>query len=121
MKKIVKLTESDLHRLIKESVKVIINESYNDDDLHMFNYMDAMSDRESESMSIKDIISELQENGYNVEEYVETLQPANWTDILYGAQELGFDMEEVKQILVDKLKADISWIEQSIDTIQNFQ
>ena len=44
-KKLIRLTESDLHRIVKRSVNKVLRESYNDDDVYMSNYRDAMSDR----------------------------------------------------------------------------
>ena len=43
-KKIIRLTESDIHQIVKETIKNILKESYNDDDAYMSNYNDAMSD-----------------------------------------------------------------------------
>lgn len=45
----VKLTESKLKQIVAESVRKVLRESYNDDDVHMYNYRDAMSDRHEKS------------------------------------------------------------------------
>ena len=44
MKKLVRLTESDLHRIVKKSVKRELKEGFEDYDVFMHNYNDAMSD-----------------------------------------------------------------------------
>lgn len=45
----IKINESQLKRIISESVKKVLRESYNDDDVYMYNYRDAMSDRHGKS------------------------------------------------------------------------
>lgn len=44
MKRTIKLKESELKRMISESVRRVLKESLTDDDAFMYNYRDAMSD-----------------------------------------------------------------------------
>lgn len=53
MKQVIRLTESDLHRVIKESIKEVMNESYNE--YGVWNLIDKLK----EVMSVEDILNRL--------------------------------------------------------------
>lgn len=117
-KQAIKLTDGDLHRIIKESVNKVLKESYNDDDTHMSNYLDAMSDRH-ESMSVNSILSDLKyEEGIDLGECPDTWQPANWSDVLQYATEYGYDSDMVKKCILEHLNSVIEMTKQSIESVK---
>ena len=119
-KQVIKITEGYLHRIIKESVNNILKESYNDDDAYMYNYNDAMSDR-YESISVNSILSDLKSEGVDLGESPYVWGPANWEDVLQEATELGYNSEEVRECILDKLNSDIGWIQKSIAAVKNWR
>ena len=120
-KQLVRLTESDLRKIIKESVKNILKESYNDDDTYMSNYRDAMSDK-YEDLSVDSILSDLKNEGnIDLGEQPYSWMPANWEDVLQYATEFGYNPEEVKECILNKLNLDIKVIQQSIEAVKNWK
>lgn len=119
-KQVIKITEGYLHRIIKESVNNILKESYNDDDAYMYNYNDAMSDK-YESISVNSILSDLKSEGVDLGESPHVWAPANWEDVLQEATELGYNSEEVRECILNKLNSDIDWIQKSIAAVKNWR
>ena len=120
-KQLVRLTESDLRRIIKESVKNVLKESYSDDDTYMSNYRDAMSDK-YEDLSVSSILNDLKnEDNIDLGEEPHTWMPANWEDVLQYATEFGYNLEEVKECILNKLNLDIKVIQQSIEAVKNWK
>ncbi len=119
-KKTIRLTESDLKNIIKESVKNVLKESYNDD-MHMYNYKDAMSDK-YEDLSVESIVDDLKyENGVDLGECPYIWEPANWENVLQYATESGYNPEEVRECILEKLNLDIKMTQQSIETVKNWR
>ena len=99
-KKLIRLTESDLHKIVKRSVNKVLRESYNDDDVYMSNYRDAMSDRE-DTYTIDDLFRELKEEGYDFLEdsHPNAWLPGNWMQVMQVAEELGYP-EDIKELII---------------------
>ena len=120
-KQVIKLTERDLHRIIKKTANKVLKESYNDDDAHISNYNDAMSDR-YESLSVDSILSDLRNEGnIDLGECPDVWEPSNWEDVLQYATELGYDSDEVRGCILKHLNSDIKFIQQSIEAVKNWR
>lgn len=121
MKQKMILKETDLQRMIKESVKQVLRESYNDDDAYMYNYNDAMSDR-YEDLSVDSIVGDLKhEGGVDLGKCPHIWAPANWEDVLQYATEFGYKLEDVRECILKELKSEIIWIQKSIDAVKNWK
>lgn len=119
-KKLVRLTEGDLHRIIKKSVKNVLKESYNDD-MHMHNYKDSMSDR-YEDLSVDSIVADLKyEEGVDLGECPYIWESANWENVLQYATEFGYNPEEVRECILKELNLDIKMTQQSIEAVKNWR
>ena len=120
-KKLIRLTESDLHRIVKRSVNKVLRESYNDDDVYMSNYRDAMSDRE-ESYTIDDLFRELKEEGYDFLKfsYPDAWQPGNWMQVMQVAEKLGYP-EDIKELIIHEIERNISFEQQNLDCVKNYK
>ena len=102
-------------------MKNILKESYNDDDTYMSNYRDAMSDK-YEDLSVDSILSDLKNEGnIDLGEQPYSWMPANWEDVLQYATEFGYNPEEVKECILNKLNLDIKVIQQSIEAVKNWK
>lgn len=119
-KKLIRLTESDLHEIIKQSVSKILKESYNDDDVYMSNYSDAMSDK-YESMSVNSILDDIKNEGVDLGDCPGTWMPANWEDVLEEATKIGYDSEMVRKTILEHLNLDIKCAQQSIAAIKRWR
>ena len=121
MRQRIRLTEGDLHRIVKRSVNKVLRESYNDDDVYMSNYRDAMSDRE-ESYTIDDLFRELKEEGYDFLEdsYINAWEPGNWMEVMQVAEELGYP-EDIKELIIHKIELNIRFEQQNLDYVKNYK
>lgn len=120
-KKLIRLTESDLHKIVKRSVNKVLRESYNDDDVYMSNYRDAMSDRE-ESYTIDDLFRELKEEGYDFLKYSypDAWQPGNWMQVMQVAEKLGYP-EDIKELIIHEIELNISFEQKNLDYVKNYK
>ena len=120
-KKLIRLTESDLHKIVKRSVNKVLRESYNDDDVYMSNYRDAMSDRE-ESYTIDDLFRELKEEGYDFLKYSypDAWQPGNWMEVMQVAEKLGYP-EDIKELIIHEIELNISFEQKNLDYVKNYK
>jgi hypothetical protein len=120
-KNVVRITENELKRIVNESVKKVLKESYNDNDTYMSNYNDAMSDM-YESLSVDSILKDLKyEGGVDLGECPHIWEPANWEDVLQYATEFGYKPEEVRECILKDLNSEIKWIQKSIDAVKNWR
>ncbi len=116
----ININESQLKRIISESVKKVLKESYNDD-MHMYNYKDAMSDK-YEDLSVESIVDGLKyEDGVDLGECPYIWEPANWENVLQYATESGYNTEEVRECILEKLNLDIKMTQQSIEAVKNWR
>lgn len=121
MRQRIRLTEGDLHRIVKRSVNKVLRESYNDDDVYMSNYRDAMSDRE-ESYTIDDLFRELKEEGYDFLEdsCINAWGPGNWMEVMQVAEKLGYP-EDIKELIIHKIELNIRFEQQNLDYVKNYK
>ena len=119
MRQIIRLTESDLHQVIKESVTNILKESYNDDDTYMYNYQNAISDSET-NFSIDTLFDILKEEGYDLPDYPLEWQIGNWMFVLETVKELGMDVNAAKNVILKHLKTNVHFAQKSIEAIQEY-
>lgn len=116
----IRITENELKQIVSESVKKALKESYNDD-MHMHNYKDAMSDR-YEDLSVDSIVDDLKyEEGVDLGECPYIWEPSNWVDVLQYATEFGYNPEEVRECILKKLNLDIKMTQQSIEAVKNWR
>jgi len=120
-KKLIRLTENDLHRIVKRSVNKVLRESYNDDDVYMSNYRDAMSDRE-DTYTIDDLFSELKEEGYDFlkHSYPDAWHPGNWMQVMQVAEKLGYP-EDIKELIIHEIELNISFEQKNLDYVKNYK
>lgn len=120
-KKLIRLTENDLHRIVKRSVNKVLRESYNDDDVYMSNYRDAMSDRE-DTYTIDDLFSELKEEGYDFLEnsHPNAWLPGNWMQVMQVAEKLGYP-EDIKELIIHEIERNISFEQKNLDYVKNYK
>ena len=119
-KKLIRLTENDLHRIVKRSVNKVLRESYNDD-VYMSNYRDAMSDRE-DTYTIDDLFSELKEEGYDFlkHSYPDAWHPGNWMQVMQVAEKLGYP-EDIKELTIHEIELNISFEQKNLDYVKNYK
>ena len=119
-KKLIRLTENDLHRIVKRSVNKVLRESYNDD-VYMSNYRDAMSDRE-DTYTIDDLFSELKEEGYDFlkHSYPDAWHPGNWMQVMQVAEKLGYP-EDIKELIIHEIELNISFEQKNLDYVKNYK
>ena len=120
-KQVVRITENELKRIVNESVKKVLKESHNDNDVYISNYNDAMSDR-YENLSVDSIVDDLKyEDVVDLGECPHIWQPANWENVLQYATEFGYNPEEVRECILKKLNLDIKMTRQSIEAVKNWR
>ena len=121
-KKLIRLTESDLHNIIKESVKKVLKESYNDDNTHTSNYIGSIGNKE-EIITLKSILDDLDEAGLLSfsDPYPTTWSPLDCEDVLKYAIEYGYDPEVVKECFINELTSDMEWLQKSIAAVKKWR
>ena len=110
-----KLTEKQLNNIITEAVKKVLKEN---DDTHMFNYDNAMSDKYNDG-NFSDVLDEINQKYNTNYHYNDVLQIGDSNLIIECAEELGYDIEWVKNELFEMINTNIKILNNTLNSLNN--